>query len=237
MPSNYDNDLFNGKVVGGANATLGQFPYAVSLRNAKGHFCGGSILNQQWILTAAHCVENSQTRGRYIIAGSHLLSSGGERYEMSTVIIHEKYNYSNSENDIALIELVLPIQFNEKIQPIVYETEEVGADAQAVLCGWGDLKYGGSRPDILQFVNLETLSNQECQNAYGHLPIPPIFNSQVCTFTRFGEGSCHGDSGGPLVSNGKLIGVVSWGYPCAKGVPDVFTRVSSFKSWIESKIN
>lgn len=111
----------------------------------------------------------------------------------------------------------------------------MNADADVVLCGWGNLNYGGPSPDNLQFINLKSLSNEECAAAHvdGELPIG---EGVICTFTKEGEGSCNGDSGGPLSRNGKQIGIVSWGYLCAAGKPDVFTRVSAYTEWINEHV-
>lgn len=104
---------------------------------------------------------------------------------------------------------------------------EVGGGFEAVLSGWGGTYAGSPLPNNLQYVNLRTLSNSECSQTWSG-----IFNSNICTFTKTGEGACNGDSGGPLVVQNILVGVVSWGSPCAVGYPDVFTRVPSFADWI-----
>lgn len=104
----------------------------------------------------------------------------------------------------------------------------------AVLSGWGTLSFEGALPNNLQCLNLTTIANSECATAHSNATYPyPVFDSNICTFTEYGQGACHGDSGGPLVVNNVLVGVVSWGQPCGVGYPDVFTRVSSFVSWIQ----
>ena len=84
-------------------------------------------------------------------------------------------------------------------------------------------------PNQLQIIQLRTLTNNDCAQRLGGLTVT---NGNVCTFTRSGEGICMGDSGGPLVVNGLQEGIASWVIPCAKGYPDVFTRVSYYREWI-----
>lgn len=138
---------------------------------------------------------------------------------------------SNLQNDISLLRTSTNIAFGNLVSSLPISSGTVGAGATAVLSGWGTLQNGGSTPNNLQFINLQTLTNAECQSRQSP---NPIFASQICTFTRSGQGACHGDSGGPLVVQNVLVGVVSWGRPCGIGFPDVFTRVSSFASWIQS---
>lgn len=103
------------------------------------------------------------------------------------------------------------------------------------MIGWGRTSYPGVIPNDLQYLPSRTISFETCKNAWS---VEFIVNSEICTFTREGQGACHGDSGGPLVSgsdgNFKLIGLVSWGAPCAIGMPDVYTRVSSFADWVRT---
>lgn len=147
--------------------------------------------------------------------------------------MHEDYDSWNIVNDIALLELSSPLSFGDLIQPIELEASEIGGGTEATLCGWGRTSYPGNIPNDLQFIDLRTITLNECRNAQSP---NQVADSNICTFTQEGEGACHGDSGGPLTANGKQIGVVSWGRPCAIGYPDVFTRVSSFVDWVNSNM-
>lgn len=150
------------------------------------------------------------------------------------MIIHEDYSVSRFDNDIALLELSADLDFSSSIQPIELETEDVGV-VDTVVSGWGLLASGSVVPDIMQFIDLRTLTAQQCQNFWG-----AFFNAdlEICTLTQSGEGVCTGDSGGPLVADGKQIGVVAWaGFPCAGGRPDVYAKVSAFIDWIDNNIN
>lgn len=80
--------------------------------------------------------------------------------------------------------------------------------------------------------NTQTLTNQDCKSRHTAGNANSVHDSSICTFTRFGQGTCMGDSGGPLISGGQQIGIVSWGIPCGQGRPDVYTRVFSHRNWI-----
>ncbi|KAK5640462.1 hypothetical protein RI129_011273 [Pyrocoelia pectoralis] len=217
------------RIIGGHAAPDGAYPYQISLQVYDQHLCGGSIMDATTILTAAHCI-NPEYEGLYTVkVGTVLVNEGGDVYEVAEARVHPNYSTQHTKNDIAIVKLKSPIIFNEKVQPIALETEHVDGDVECVLTGWGYLQYPGTGSDELQQVDLKTVTNTECSTM---LNSPYIDETQICTLTTVGEGSCHGDSGGPLVAD-KQIGIVSFGIPCAIGFPDVYTRVSAYKDWIE----
>lgn len=162
------------------------------------------------------------------VVGTTTLNSGGTAYSISRIVSHDGFDSATAENDIALLKASSTIGGGGGPLPI--GTFTVGSGVTVTLSGWGRTVTGGSLPNDLQFINLVTISNTECAERHG---ANPIFESSLCTFTRSGEGACNGDSGGPLVANDVLVGLVSWGRPCAAGYPDVFTRMSSYISWIQ----
>lgn len=149
------------------------------------------------------------------------------------MIRHKEYDKPNIRNDIALLKTSTPIDFSQKgVSAVTLPQSNPEADLDVVLIGWGTLENGGITPNNLQYLNSRTISYEECQ---ARQPSHPIYESQVCALTRAGEGACHGDSGGPLVSlNNTLVGLVSWGTPCGRGYPDVYTKVYSFLDWINA---
>lgn len=166
-----------------------------------------------------------------VIAGSRTLDVGGQRYALDDYISHPQYIPSLGQNDISLLKTENNIVFGDLVSSIPIASGDVGAGFQAVLSGWGTTYLNGPIPNFLQYLNVSTVSNSEC--AERHEPaVYPITESNICSFSNFGEGACHGDSGGPLAVQNILVGIVSWGHPCAKGYPDVFTRVSSYVDWI-----
>lgn len=143
--------------------------------------------------------------------------------------MHEKYNPLTIENDIALLKISPSIEYAEKIAPIDLETAEIEPNTNVILTGWGYSTYPGSNPNDLQEIKLNTISLEECKEYHKK----PLFDSQICTLTKKGEGACQGDSGGPLVLNEQQVGIVSWGKPCAVNYPDVFAKVSFYGEWIK----
>ncbi|XP_022826886.1 chymotrypsin-2-like [Spodoptera litura] len=170
-----------------------------------------------------------------VVVGTTNRLIGGDSYSVDSILIHEKYDSSEIRNDVSLIKVSRDIKFSDVVQPIELPVEDTGAGVDLFLSGWGRLSYPGSLPVQLQMINLTSLSVEQCQGVYQN--INPVFSSQICSLTKSGEGACHGDSGGPLVADGKVVGIVSWGMPCARGYPDVYTRVYSFLDWIQPKIS
>ncbi|XP_036138349.1 chymotrypsin-1-like [Monomorium pharaonis] len=219
-------------VVGGKDAPAGKYPYQVSLRLSGSHRCGASILDSHNVLTAAHCVDGlNNLNNLKIHAGTNRLNESGEVYDIESVDVHEDYDNFLLRNDVALIHLNNSIKFNSLVQPINLTTNDRDLENKScTLTGWGRTSLGGSIPNTLQEIELIVYPQKNCERDQWR-----VIDSHICTLTKRGEGACHGDSGGPLVANGAQIGIVSFGNPCALGLPDVYTRVSSFVPWINAK--
>ncbi|XP_053994070.1 transmembrane protease serine 9-like [Hylaeus volcanicus] len=214
------------RLVNGQNALPGQFPYTVSLRVENSHICGGAIIDNYHILTAAHCVRTltNYPDQVYVVTGTIYLDQGGEYHRVAEMFSHPLYDgVTRINNDIGVIKLIDPINFNAFQMPISLPSGEPVADDYAVVSAWGDRS---SPPDAQlsntqQYEYLRMLSLDQCQQ-YSNLDVD---SSMICTYDGPGTGLCPGDSGSPLVFNNQVVGVVSRGYPCARGEPDVFTDV------------
>lgn len=224
-----------GRIIGGTTAEDGLAPYQVSLQNFWGHYCGGAIIDKDWVLTAAHCVVSKYLEDIMVMTGSQNLEVPGVFYYVDKVYWHCNYDNPSNHNDIALLHLNSSIVFNEKTKSIPLPTKPMQDGADVLLTGWGSEELWGDGPDLLKKVNLKYMIHDRCKEAMNGSASLDV--GHICTFTRVGEGSCHGDSGGPLVSNGELVGLVNWGYPCAIGYPDAHASPFFYLDWIRNKMS
>ncbi|KAF5287637.1 hypothetical protein FQA39_LY15840 [Lamprigera yunnana] len=229
--------MFESKIVGGADAGEGQYPFIVSIRyfGSAEHVCAGSIISQEWVVTAAHCVDKISPQDLKIVAGTNHLTHGGVVYDVEEIIVHEKYDSYYVKNDVALLKIA-PITYTNSVASVVLDRDFIDEEVRCILSGWGMRKYPGPVTNRLQHLNLTTTTLNYCQSI-----MTPIDKSQICTLTTPTKGGCRFDSGGPLIrrhSNSfKQIGIVSWMILCAKGYPDVYTRVSHYHPWFKNKCN
>uniref|UniRef100_A0A3Q2T596 trypsin n=1 Tax=Fundulus heteroclitus TaxID=8078 RepID=A0A3Q2T596_FUNHE len=215
------------KVVGGYECGRHSVPYQVSL-NAGYHFCGGSLISSQWVISAAHCYKSRiQVRlGEHDIA----VNEGTEQWiDGAKMIRHPQYNSYNLDNDIMLIKLSRPAALNGYVQTVALPSRCPVADESCLVSGWGNTS---AVPAPLYPFSPLTFRLR------GKIKLIQInFFSDDRTFLFIGLAPLHpqGDSGGPLVCGGQLQGVVSWGYDCAmQGHPSVYARVCRYNSWINS---
>jgi secreted trypsin-like serine protease len=250
--SKYPDAGVEGRIVGGRDSRPGENPWQVSLRRGSSsgsrHFCGGVIINQNWILTAAHCTEGESAGNIYVVVGDHSRSSTSEPnrgvFRASRIIENEWYDWlADFDADIALIQLTSAISFNEDVQPACPPRDSQYVGETSTVSGWGTTRYGSSSlPDILKQVNLPIPTNADCERSLSSYYPSDITPGMVCAgrIPERQKDACQGDSGGPLVvRNGErfeIVGLVSWGYGCASGYPGVYARVSYYADWIESNI-
>uniref|UniRef100_A0A8C8RZZ0 trypsin n=1 Tax=Pelusios castaneus TaxID=367368 RepID=A0A8C8RZZ0_9SAUR len=221
------------KIVGGYTCPENSVLYQVSL-NAGYHFCGGSLINNQWVVSAAHCYKSRiQVRlGEYNI---DVLEGGEQFIDSAKVIRHPQYNSWVLDNDIMLIKLATPATLNARVATIALPSACVTAGTECLISGWGNtLSSGTNYPELLQCLVAPVLTEAECNAAYPG----QITKNMICVgFLEGGKDSCQGDSGGPVVCNGVLQGVVSWGIGCAlQGYPGVYTKVCNYVDWIKQTI-
>ena len=232
----------NGRIVGGEEATPGEFPWMVSIQNRSGfHFCGGSLIASDWVLTASHCTENASASQIQVVIGRHdLTSNEGQTITVSEIVMHPNYNSNSLNNDVALLRLSTAVSGVTPIGLVSDEMTVDDPDQATTISGWGTLSSGGPSPDKLQKVEVPIVSNATCSSSY-----PGQITAQmICAgLAEGGKDSCQGDSGGPMMvrdaaGTGWLqAGIVSWGNGCAwAGYYGVYARVSELKSWIDNEI-
>ncbi|XP_069057971.1 anionic trypsin-2-like [Pleurodeles waltl] len=196
------------KIVGGYTCRECSVPYQASL-NSGYHYCGGSLINNEWVVSAAHCYKSRiQVRlGEYnieVIKGDEVFINSAK------VIRHPRYNSWTFDNDIMLIKLSSPATFSACIKSIPLPTRCAPAGNDCLISGWGNtLSSGSNYPDLLQCLNASILTDEQCQKAY---PGETTSNMLCIGYLEGGKDSCQGDSGGPAACNSELQGVVSWGY-------------------------
>ncbi|XP_029014206.1 serine protease 33-like [Betta splendens] len=240
----------NTKIVGGEDATPGSWPWQASLQQDGAFFCGGSLINNQYVLTAAHCFPGTSTSGLVVYLGRQYQQNVNPNEVSATVsqiIKHPSYNTITMDNDIALLELSSTITFTDYINPVCLPTSGSSFDAgtNCWVSGWGNIRNNVPLPgsQTLQEVSIPVVSNSDCSSNYSGRYT--ITDNMVCAgLPQGGKDSCQGDSGGPLVTKNTnanvwvQIGVVSFGDGCAQpNSPGVYARVSQYQDWINSQIS
>ncbi|CAI6351380.1 unnamed protein product [Macrosiphum euphorbiae] len=253
------NNVSRNLIVGGRLAELGDWPWIAALgyqvlsepMSEYKWLCGGSLISDRYVLTAAHCTIGS---GMYRLSVVRLgdlnldpnVVDGAEPIDVaiSRVIIHTRYNSRTNTNDIALLKLGNSVGFNQFIQPIClpilsHHRAKSLTKLQLSFAGWGSTMLNRSSDALIE-VELPVLSNSECKKIYESHKTN-IDDTQLCAGIK-GRDSCMGDSGGPLIwpkgSQYYLVGVMNFGHlSCGTDIPGVYARVTSFLEWIVENMN
>ncbi|CAH3103828.1 unnamed protein product, partial [Pocillopora meandrina] len=250
--------LFSGKcgfrpstrIVGGQEASVNGWPWQAMLRyKYGGQFCGGTLVDPLWVVTAAHCVKNAQPTGIIVRMGAHYRVSGTvgteQDIDVAQIINHESYHTPlRYSHDIALLKLARPAKLQTGIGLACLSDSSLplpidDPNTKCWITGWGTLSSGGSQPNALMEASVPLVSKKRCLKGYPG----KIHDSMLCAgLDQGGVDACQGDSGGPLVCkfNGRwyLEGATSWGYGCA--APNkygVYAKVRYLRSWIDRNMN
>jgi len=248
----------NNRIVGGTESRQGDWPWAVVL-GTKNTFsnrfsvqCGGTLLDQTTVLTAAHCFD--QAGGPNVVRlGDHDIntsSDGAQAVDVSIrrIIQHPGWDSNSLENDICILKLSQPIQYSRDIRRACLPTQYRGQDLPSVLArpqpivvGWGSTSTGTGPTNRLRQAPVQMVTQQQCAQAYRQVSRVTIGATKLCA----GEGTrdtCNGDSGGGLFSRNlgggyAVVGVTSFGVECARDdFPGVYTRVDEYLPWIQQNM-
>ncbi|KAG5681288.1 hypothetical protein PVAND_010739 [Polypedilum vanderplanki] len=229
------------KITGGRPADPQEYPWMAALitsRKATGAFCGGVLITDRHVLSAAHCSNRIKIQDLYVRLGEYSFEAANETrsrdFRVEEIRQHVDFDMATYENDIALLKILRAAVFNSYIWPICMPPmSDTYEGKNGVVIGWGTQFFGGPHSSILMEVTVPIWKNEDCQKKYAHR----IHDSVLCAGDTNLD-SCQGDSGGPLMiqlPNGRwtVIGIVSWGVKCGESThPGIYTRVSKYIEWI-----
>jgi len=230
------------KIVGGEVATPHEFPWQVALYVDDSWFCGGTIISDEWILTAAHCTDGA--RRIEVVSGAQrpgTIEPTQNRQYSRHFFTHPEWNSLILRNDLALIQLREKLTWTSAISPVCLPTRdsvELQAGDMVTASGWGvtsDSSFATTTEELHK-VTVPILDRRTCKDTFGLA----VTKNHICMNTTGGHGTCQGDSGGPLtwLENGKYVtrGITSYGHVagCTLGYPAVDTNVKSYLDWIET---
>ncbi|XP_013912145.1 PREDICTED: serine protease 27-like [Thamnophis sirtalis] len=250
--------LTSTRIVGGQPASEGAWPWQAGLTVLNITFCGGTLIDKNWVLTAAHCFSWMPEGFEEIFVGlgHHQLmnpSNNSKKFGIQQIIPHPNYSANDTMYDIALVELNDTVDITKYILPMCLPESSVKFpdNTSCWITGWGrtDSKVDLEPPKNLQEVEISIINTDYCNSIYNMfnisiLPHSPIRDGMICAGSfEGGKDSCQGDSGGPMVcqcdgnENWLLTGIVSWGLGCGiAGVPGVYTSVAHYADWIRHHI-
>ncbi|KAL8177705.1 UNVERIFIED_CONTAM: hypothetical protein K2H54_016843 [Gekko kuhli] len=227
-----------GRILRGQETPAHQRPYMTSLQVAGKHICGGFLIADQWVLSAAHCLQDAGNKTLQVLVGAHSLSEAEPNKRLLGVralFPHPNSSVENIYNDLLLIQLEEKVSLNTDVQILAFQRQDrsVPAGTQCEVAGWGFISNTGRLPDKLHHVELSVISNDVC-NTRIHYD-GSITEKLMCTESKKKD-SCKGDSGGPLICNGVAEGVVATGARVCGNwkKPGIYTRIPPYIDWFDS---
>ncbi|XP_051028672.1 complement factor D [Acomys russatus] len=230
-----------GRILGGREAPAHSRPYMASVQVNGTHVCGGTLLNEQWVLSAAHCMDGvMENETVQVLLGAHSLSKpepSKRLYDVQRAVPHPGSRPDSIEDDLLLLKLSQNVSLGPYVQPLPLQSNdtEVEAGTLCEVAGWGVVSHAGRRPDALQVLRVPIMDRNTCNRRVHH--DGAITQNMMCAESNRKD-SCRGDSGGSLVCADVVEGIVTWGSRvCGNRMkPGVYTRVANYVDWIENTV-
>ncbi|KAI4456890.1 polyserase-related [Holotrichia oblita] len=243
--SGYSNFRHQNRVVGGKEAYLGLAPHVVSFQvkypeqTTYMHVCGGVIICNKYILSAAHCTTHIRRLPKRIKAGIMSLDDEGQTVEVQSIFDHPYYDEDDIQNDISILKLKKNLQYNDFVSPTRIHAKEMAPNGTVLLAGWGKTGSKEEPSQKMLYAYIPIVEKEECFRylaAAGYNVF--LHNYLVCAGALSGGVAvCDGDSGGPIVQNNITLGIVSWSpSPCgAVNTSTAYMPPSHYVEWIRKR--
>ncbi|CAH2233825.1 trypsin CFT-1-like [Pararge aegeria] len=231
------------RIVGGSVVAINSYPFAVSLQLTRNnvnfnHQCGGTILNNRAMFSAAHCWVTNPVANRYRVrSGSTNRGSGGWSHNVVQLFGHPQYNNRNHDNDVGVVRVSPAFQIGAatvRVGAMAGPNLVVPDNANVIALGWGLTSTNGAGSEQLRHVGIRTVNQARCNADFGGI----ITANMLCaTWPGGGRGTCFGDSGTGLVWNNVVVGIssfIGWDGCGSARWPSVFARVSRYNAWIRN---
>nr|XP_030705858.1 kallikrein-7-like [Globicephala melas] len=220
------------KIIDGMPCLTGAQPWQVALLRGNQLYCGGVLVNEHWVLTAAHCLMNSYN----VHMGSEDLSRG-QKIRATMSFRHPDYSTQSQANDLMLVKLRTPAKLSSTVKKVNLPSRCEPPGTTCTVSGWGTTTSPiATFPEKLMCTDVDIISSEDCRKVYRNL----LGDSMLCAgIPNSSTNACNGDSGGPLMCKGTLQGLVSWGaFPCGQpNNPAVYTQVCKYIDWINTTIS
>ncbi|MGB3439772.1 MAG: serine protease [Actinophytocola sp.] len=233
-PANADQE--NQQIVGGSRVSIADRPYVVYLTTAEGfQFCGGTLVDDDKVVTAAHCTAGKRPADVVVVAGREdKESDAGVVAPVEKIWVHPEFTDVRSGNDVSVLTLRHRVPYEPLDLPKEDDAGLYAAGRPGLILGWGRVAAGGRPSRYLLQASVPVMADQDCAKSY------PAYKQAVMICAGVPQGgidSCQGDSGGPLVVDGRLAGITSWGEGCAApGKPGVYTRVAVYRDVVKDQL-